>query len=1199
MYMKLNRVVNDWDYTALQLAHLRQYKELERIDWNLVSCKTKSYILQTKLGDEASLMVLQSLDLAQLENRDFVFLRSCFLGYYLSAKYLLQSPLVDPTYARNRAITAAAYNGYLDMLELLLNDSRVDPAVSNNCPIRMAAKNGHLDIVKLLLKDPRVDPSADNQFAVRYASLNKHFKVVKVLLEDPRVQDYGSDNFYSIPGILSFTAKDDLLSAFGKMVGQTPTECIWPILDLRQGESAAIKAYQTSGFKFQFKKIIIPIDRFIALEKDLPPTFELFLINKNELDRLSFNLSKVTGLELQLEFLEQIGLFERKFQLDSLTHIKLQGVMPSGSWDLLSQVLEHSRIEYLAIQLTRHLPLQVFFNKDFSARLKSIKLIGFHGGDFFEDFLLPRFPEKNLFPNLQIIDVGLFQSASLIHLIETLDTTKAFLFTRFYDKLKSGLGELYVDKLPYSDRSNEFRNRIGVYIEQDNWNWLLDETISGRVFNFWEIWFEGSPELAFECFTKCIRDRKNVVNMFARSTPNRTINSAYSLQIKSFTNVILNDGKFLAMLASKRIADDQYLELSNIQLSIEAATLFSESLRTTNFSSLSITHANLSPQILTILQTGIAKSKLAYVDFSFNPDIDVDDILTFAAAVKKSNLSTAKFKGCLMDQTLVDRAVRLLPFSIPKNQKALSHQVEYDSRNVYLSDDLEHGLNYDSGPQTDCFERLKLFKKSVFKFNSFSLEPRAFARLHAHLPSAYTINLKLISDNVSDINWKEIDQSNLQKITNLHITDFYLRNVTDILDLMSGLQSLTVKSESDGAESEFNVGDQTNAAAFDDWQKVFKMMPQLAINRLEILNYSLFNQCTPLFASIVSKTQLTKLSLRKCNVNDDMVAAIAAELPNCLIHSLELEENVVTDRGAKAIAETLPNCNLKILNLSYNRIGVPGLKLLSEQLSQSKLCKFNIMYNNFKEHYFHILIENLPNTKLESFAIHELSKKAEEALINNINRSNLREISIPLSMKNLGKFIVATKGSKLKTIEFEFGDDVDDQIEILGKHLKFSTVETIYLTDNCDDPEIKITNCWSIFEGLDKDSTLTELHISEFEFTDNDIQRISAHLKNTNLNYLGCCCSNLNDSHLINLIPGVIESSIRILDFNFSCNSDITTKGFLRFVDGVKDSLKELKFAPNEWPLPKEDYRALRKILGDNSKLKVTVQKSKEDRMEY
>ncbi|KAJ3276906.1 hypothetical protein HDV01_002961 [Terramyces sp. JEL0728] len=524
--------------------------------------------------------------------------------------------------------------------------------------------------------------------------------------------------------------------------------------------------------------------------------------------------------------------------------------------------------------------------------------------------------------------------------------------------------------------------------------------------------------------------------------------------------------------------------------------------------------------------------------------------------------------------------------------QAISNLVEYDSRNVYLNNELNYGSHLDSANQDNTklyLEKLKLFKNSIFKFANFYLGPTPFSILHDYLPAAYNINLQLIFDSTTQINWKGIGESSLRKITNVQITDVYLPGTLKYLVGMAGLKKLSVESDVYEFEEDMDI--------LRDWTSFIDILPQLCIKTLEISRNAALSLFPSPFSYQLPKTNLTTLSLKKCNINDDMVMGMSKVLPGCTIINLDLEENVITDIGAKALAEALSDCNLVTLNLSYNRIAVSGLKRLSESLKLSKLKKFDIMYNSFKEHYLHILIENLPNTLLETFSIHELSKKAEEALINNISKSNLKELCIPLSMKNLGRFMQATKNSKVKTIEFEFGDDVDTQVEILGRHLKDTTVDTIFLTDDCDDPEIKITNCLAIFEGQDKNTSLTELHISEFEFTGSDIEKISNQLKNTNLKYLGCCCSNLNDEDLLKLIPGVVASDIKILDFNFSCKSYTTTDGIFRFVEGVKDSLQELKFAPNVWPFPKEDYRTLRNILGDNPKLKVTVQKQKEDRL--
>ena len=161
-------------------------------------------------------------------------------------------------------------------------------------------------------------------------------------------------------------------------------------------------------------------------------------------------------------------------------------------------------------------------------------------------------------------------------------------------------------------------------------------------------------------------------------------------------------------------------------------------------------------------------------------------------------------------------------------------------------------------------------------------------------------------------------------------------------------------------------------------------------------------------AGVLSRTQITELSLDWNRIEDGGAEALAGCLKDTNITSLYLGGNNIGDEGAKALAQNLPNTltdlrfycnqigkegaialagclkdtNLTSLDLGSNQIGYEGAKALAEGLKDTNITSLDLGWNQIGNEGATALAESLKDTNLTSLNLgnNKIGKEGVEVL---------------------------------------------------------------------------------------------------------------------------------------------------------------------------------------------------------------------------
>ncbi|KAJ3314714.1 hypothetical protein HDV04_005720 [Boothiomyces sp. JEL0838] len=196
------------------------------------------------------------------------------------------------------------------------------------------------------------------------------------------------------------------------------------------------------------------------------------------------------------------------------------------------------------------------------------------------------------------------------------------------------------------------------------------------------------------------------------------------------------------------------------------------------------------------------------------------------------------------------------------------------------------------------------------------------------------------------------------------------------------------------------------------------------LNKLEELHIHVTpsSASATLLSQRISNTNITKLSLSMCDLDDSFITLLAARLPYTRIGMLNLSYNKITGIGAAALANAINmGFSLNKLILNGNRIATEGMAFICKALPNSKLTELSVMYNNLLNDDYNLLFEQLSKCRLEKID-YDLRfgglARPDSPLITNLAKSQLTQLSVSLSQDALPSFLSSLIKSKVVDLTF-------------------------------------------------------------------------------------------------------------------------------------------------------------------------------------
>ncbi|KAJ3271084.1 hypothetical protein HDV01_007097 [Terramyces sp. JEL0728] len=448
-------------------------------------------------------------------------------------------------------------------------------------------------------------------------------------------------------------------------------------------------------------------------------------------------------------------------------------------------------------------------------------------------------------------------------------------------------------------------------------------------------------------------------------------------------------------------------------------------------------------------------------------------------------------------------------------------------------------------------QKLKHLHNFRFVYHCITIDFPLYTKVHSFLPPAK--NLLVIEDPIHAErmnhyvpNYRETTRENstlfsFSKVTRLSFTGVSINDENiQSMQNMKNLKALELES--------VNL----------NWNLFCKGLPNTRITELVLKDYPNTNDWSMLFA-ILPQTNIERLCLNGM-AHDLAVNQLAIILPYCQVETLNLQGNGISDNAATALAKVLAQSNLKDLNLSFNNLTAKSLRLFAAALPKSNIQQIDFTHNNFQPDDMYLLYEKISLTKIQRLLIKGIGEKSEMALAKNLPTSSISSIKYDSCFVYSEKILRSLNTSNIKEMEI-VGSGANFSAMILSRYISSIPVQKLSLSDSKIDEESVL----AIFRALTKSSSLKELTLNGIHLPADLCRDISTSLPNTNLVALSFNRSRMMDIALLNLIPGILNSTLKRISIALE-NQLVTVEGLLYFVCAIKNSqVHTLCVNPAHW----------------------------------
>ncbi|KAJ3254066.1 hypothetical protein HK103_007527 [Boothiomyces macroporosus] len=253
-----------------------------------------------------------------------------------------------------------------------------------------------------------------------------------------------------------------------------------------------------------------------------------------------------------------------------------------------------------------------------------------------------------------------------------------------------------------------------------------------------------------------------------------------------------------------------------------------------------------------------------------------------------------------------------------------------------------------------------------------------------------------------------------------------------------------------------------------------------------------------LFKTNLADSCLTKLSLRACSIDDDMMLILYEGLRNSKVTFLDLSHNSIADEGTIALASILEHSSLETLLLTDNALRKDGIDALADAVPKSKLKYLDIQDNSFFRNDLSAFFMILSSTNLEEFHYkNSISLEEQQAFVIGLANSKLKKVTMGLANEVLNQFFKACPLSPLT--DFTFASDIGNfGCKQIADNIEIITLQRISLFNS------KITDFGIelLFAKLPLNKSIQELDISYNPINNFGVHLISKFLPQTNLKSL-------------------------------------------------------------------------------------------------
>ncbi|KAJ3270683.1 hypothetical protein HDV01_007507 [Terramyces sp. JEL0728] len=275
---------------------------------------------------------------------------------------------------------------------------------------------------------------------------------------------------------------------------------------------------------------------------------------------------------------------------------------------------------------------------------------------------------------------------------------------------------------------------------------------------------------------------------------------------------------------------------------------------------------------------------------------------------------------------------------------------------------------------------------------------------------------------------------------------------------------------------------------------------------------------------------ITKLSLCMCDLNDQFISIFAICLPQSRIQYLNLAHNKIRNFGASSLARALEaGCPLNTLILNGNQIGSGGIADISRALPKANLQSLSIMYNGLLKPDLNLLFEQLPNCKLEriQYDTRFAAVVAADPLIQNVEFSQLKELTISVGTEALGDLLEKLERSKVVDLSFGNHPRIDSTfISTLSLRLKYTNLQRLVMPYATFDEETFAT----FLRAVTQCPSLVHLTLDDcMSLGDSRMGILASRLVDTFLTSLSIGGCGFSRKGLMNLVKVIAQSKLKKL----------------------------------------------------------------------
>ncbi|KAJ3256305.1 hypothetical protein HK103_005560 [Boothiomyces macroporosus] len=261
----------------------------------------------------------------------------------------------------------------------------------------------------------------------------------------------------------------------------------------------------------------------------------------------------------------------------------------------------------------------------------------------------------------------------------------------------------------------------------------------------------------------------------------------------------------------------------------------------------------------------------------------------------------------------------------------------------------------------------------------------------------------------------------------------------------------------------------------------------------------------------VSKSQINEIILSKTFLDHEQL-----HLLTCLqnIEKIDLSYNPIFNEGIDSLSFILQG-RVKSLILDGIEIGGSDISIFAQALKHSKLQKLSMMEIDLQEHVVEIF-NVLPYTNIQEFHYGYPTKAAIITLVENIDKTRLKSLSLPINIEYLEKLL-----EKQKLDSLTIATDGNKACEIISNQIKYFKLNSFSM------PFSQVSTGFQLLFPSISETVLSELDLSFNPI--GDLSILEHYLPKTRLTKLKLNGCEIGDDGLKQLCRAIRKSKVKEL----------------------------------------------------------------------